>query len=251
MWVSGSFRIDFPSGVSSQSFANPIQHVPSPAACAASIRFSAARAQSPMAQGPWAIGDHDQDGSAIEYVELRIVQDMQEMVRGQSGGRSSQDVRFRFVRNARQQLPVLHDRKQPWLSIDGAGSLDRRVDELAYGRFLHGLGCEFADSPPAVDCFSDVHHRFQPNRNCICIKPAIIGPALDFDQTVRARTQYRQSSGGLTRMRGRIRFEAGGLLAAPRYDDAPYPCYYGYYPPRCVGPTGCGASGWEAHCFSR
>jgi hypothetical protein len=28
MYVSGSFEIDFPSGVSSQSFANPIQHVP-------------------------------------------------------------------------------------------------------------------------------------------------------------------------------------------------------------------------------
>jgi hypothetical protein len=28
MYVSGSFEIDFPSGVSRQSFADPIQHVP-------------------------------------------------------------------------------------------------------------------------------------------------------------------------------------------------------------------------------
>lgn len=42
----------------------------------------------------------------------------------------------------------------------------------------------------------------------------------------------------------------GGLLAAPRYYDEPYP-YYGYYPPRYVGPIGYGAPGWEAYCFSR
>jgi hypothetical protein len=43
----------------------------------------------------------------------------------------------------------------------------------------------------------------------------------------------------------------GGLLAAPRYYDEPYPYYYGYYPPRYVGPIGYGAPGWEAYCFSR
>jgi len=42
----------------------------------------------------------------------------------------------------------------------------------------------------------------------------------------------------------------GGLLTAPRYYDEPYP-YYGYYPPRYVGPIGYGAPGWEAYCFSR
>jgi hypothetical protein len=42
----------------------------------------------------------------------------------------------------------------------------------------------------------------------------------------------------------------GGLLAAPQYYDEPYP-YYGYYPPRYVGPIGYGAPGWEASCFSR
>jgi BA14K-like protein len=42
----------------------------------------------------------------------------------------------------------------------------------------------------------------------------------------------------------------GGLLTAPRYYDEPYP-YYGYYPPRYVGPIGYGEPGWEAYCFSR
>jgi hypothetical protein len=43
----------------------------------------------------------------------------------------------------------------------------------------------------------------------------------------------------------------GGLLAAPRYYDEPYPYHYGYYPPRYVGPIGYGAPGWEGYCFSR
>jgi hypothetical protein len=43
----------------------------------------------------------------------------------------------------------------------------------------------------------------------------------------------------------------GGLLAAPRYYDEPYPYYYGYSPPRYLGPIGYGAPGWEAYCFSR
>lgn len=43
----------------------------------------------------------------------------------------------------------------------------------------------------------------------------------------------------------------GGLLAAPRYYDEPYLYYYGYYPPRYVGPIGYGAPGWEAYCLSR
>ena len=37
----------------------------------------------------------------------------------------------------------------------------------------------------------------------------------------------------------------GGLLAAPRYYEEPYP--YGYYAP--PGPVG--APDWEAYCFSR
>ena len=43
----------------------------------------------------------------------------------------------------------------------------------------------------------------------------------------------------------------GGLFAAPRYYDEPYPYSYGYYPPRYVGPIGYGAPGWEAYCLSR
>jgi BA14K-like protein len=44
----------------------------------------------------------------------------------------------------------------------------------------------------------------------------------------------------------------GGLLAAPRYYEEPYPYYYGgYYAPGYVGPIGYGAPGWEAYCFSR
>jgi BA14K-like protein len=44
----------------------------------------------------------------------------------------------------------------------------------------------------------------------------------------------------------------GGLLAAPRYYEEPYPYYYrGYYAPRYVGPIGYGAPGWEAYCSSR
>ena len=41
-----------------------------------------------------------------------------------------------------------------------------------------------------------------------------------------------------------------GLLTAPRCYDEPYP-YYGYYPPRYVGPVGYGAPGWEVCYFSR
>jgi BA14K-like protein len=45
----------------------------------------------------------------------------------------------------------------------------------------------------------------------------------------------------------------GGLVAAPRYYEPPYPYYDpyygGYYPPRYVAPIG--APGWEAYCFSR
>ena len=41
-----------------------------------------------------------------------------------------------------------------------------------------------------------------------------------------------------------------GLLTAPRCYDEPYP-YYGYYPPRYVGPVGYGAPGWEVYYFSR
>jgi hypothetical protein len=39
------FNAAFPSVVPSQVWANPIQHVPNPAAQAASIKFSAANAQ--------------------------------------------------------------------------------------------------------------------------------------------------------------------------------------------------------------
>jgi hypothetical protein len=38
----------------------------------------------------------------------------------------------------------------------------------------------------------------------------------------------------------------GGLVAALRYYDGPYPYYGGYYPAGYVGPIGYGAPGWEA-----
>ena len=48
---AGSLNAAFPSGVPSQVWANPIQHVPNPAARAASIKFSAAKAQFSVAHG--------------------------------------------------------------------------------------------------------------------------------------------------------------------------------------------------------
>ena len=50
--VLASLSADFPSGVPSQPWANPIQHVPNPAAQAANIKFSAAKAQSSTIHGP-------------------------------------------------------------------------------------------------------------------------------------------------------------------------------------------------------
>lgn len=50
--LAESFKSDLPSGVASYPCAKPIQHVPSPAACAASIRFSAASEQSSTTHGP-------------------------------------------------------------------------------------------------------------------------------------------------------------------------------------------------------
>lgn len=51
-YPSGSFIAEFPFRVPSQPCAKPIQHVPIPAACAASIKFSAAKEQSSTAHGP-------------------------------------------------------------------------------------------------------------------------------------------------------------------------------------------------------
>jgi hypothetical protein len=50
-YFAGSFSAAFPSGVPSQVWANPIQHVPNPAAWAVSIKFSAAKAQFSIAHG--------------------------------------------------------------------------------------------------------------------------------------------------------------------------------------------------------
>src|ERR1039458_274654 len=55
--AAGSPSTAFPSGVFRKLWAKPIQQVPSPAAYAASIRFSAANAQSSTIQGPSAIAE--------------------------------------------------------------------------------------------------------------------------------------------------------------------------------------------------
>jgi hypothetical protein len=39
----------------------------------------------------------------------------------------------------------------------------------------------------------------------------------------------------------------GGLIAAPHYEEPPYPYYRGYYAP----PGLIGAPDWEAYCVSR
>jgi hypothetical protein len=50
-YLGGRLNAAFPSGVPSQVWANPIQHVPNPAAWAANIKFSAAKAQFSIAHG--------------------------------------------------------------------------------------------------------------------------------------------------------------------------------------------------------
>ncbi len=51
LYISGRLSAALPSGVPSQVWANPIQHVPNPAAWAANIKFSAAKEQFSIAQG--------------------------------------------------------------------------------------------------------------------------------------------------------------------------------------------------------
>jgi len=43
----------------------------------------------------------------------------------------------------------------------------------------------------------------------------------------------------------------GGLVAAPRYYDGPYPYYGGLYPAGYVGRSAMVHRGWEGHCSSR
>ena len=70
-----------PSGVPSHAWANPIQHVPSRAARAASIRFSGASEQSSTAhRSVRHCRDHDEHGRVVEDIEIRVGQYVLEMV---------------------------------------------------------------------------------------------------------------------------------------------------------------------------
>ena len=72
---AGRSSASFPSGVLRKLWAKPIQQVPSPAAHAASIRFSAANAQSSMIQGPsTSARDQDEHGRAVKDLKIRFIE---------------------------------------------------------------------------------------------------------------------------------------------------------------------------------
>src|SRR5450631_2101107 len=100
--VLESLSADFPSGVPSHSCANPIQHVPNPAAQAANITFSAAKAQSSTIHGARGCRDHDQRGGMIEDIEFWIFENALEMTRCQRRRRGFQHMGFCLARNARK-----------------------------------------------------------------------------------------------------------------------------------------------------
>src|SRR4029079_7456449 len=98
----------------------------------------------------------NQDRRPVEDVELRVVQYVAEGVRGRAE-RCPQQMRLGMVRNARKQRLVPDHEETPWLLIDGARRLNRRVDQLVQHRFADRLVSEFAHGTPPVNGLQQLH----------------------------------------------------------------------------------------------
>ena len=148
----------FPAGVLRKLCAKPIQQLPSPTAYAASMRFSAANAQSSTIQGPYALAEIKINTGAIEDVKIRITKQRGEVARMAARRRRREHMGFCILREPIEYALVADDRERPWLFINCARGVHGRINQIRDDLFVDSLRCVITHGPAAGDRVVEVHY---------------------------------------------------------------------------------------------
>ena len=129
--AEGNPSMFLPSDVLRKLCANPIQQVPYPRAYAASIRFSAASAQSSTIHGPLsAPRNQNEHWRMIKDMKAWIGKPRSKLFRLSAWRHICDHVSFGVSRYSVERRLVADHREHPGLLVYGVGRENRRVDEV-------------------------------------------------------------------------------------------------------------------------
>ena len=147
------------SGAFSAATANPMTHVPNPSAHAASIRFSAASQQSADTTSFIGAADDDERAGVIKDIVCRIGENGRDAVSG--GARRLQQITVvcRFaqnhalcsIRDALEELPILHHDEPPRFLVHRRWCVNGRVEQGANSYFVNDVRLVGTDCSSGVD----------------------------------------------------------------------------------------------------
>ena len=147
-----------PSGWFSQGRAKPMQQVPRPRPCAASVKFCAAHC---AILGCLLLGrcgaDHHRRGRAMQYVAGGILEHAAKAEVRRSRLHEGQKMIPRRSGNAAHGLPPMGNSKLPWLQVDRARRRNGSIDQIYQDVLLYRYRREAAHGPPMIEYFDGFH----------------------------------------------------------------------------------------------